>query len=79
MRSAFEVGVKVHNTELSTDSCQKDTNKTSKMDIALKMKVQDSQMSRLSWYLRNGTSVKVGQGKFECTEAFFDPSLLDME
>jgi hypothetical protein len=49
------------------------------MDIALKMKVQDSQMNRLSWHLRNGTSVKVGQGKFECTEAFFDPSLLDME
>ena len=29
--------------------------------------------------LPDGTSVKVGREKFECTEAFFQPSLLDME
>ena len=29
--------------------------------------------------LPDGTNVKIGREKFECTEAFFDPSLIDME
>jgi len=32
-----------------------------------------------NYTLPDGTSVKVGRERFECTEAYFDPSLIDME
>jgi actin-related protein 2 len=32
-----------------------------------------------NYVLPDGTTVKVGREKFECTEALFDPSLIDME